>query len=252
MPDKQINSIAVLSDIHGNLDALKSVLKDIKQENITKIFVCGDLAMAGAEPNESVEFLKNFQKENDVTIIQGNTDQMVAESIYPSHPIMAEAVKYAQKSMTKENIAFLKKLPKEHVEKIGNLSFLFVHGSPRKNDENISRDLSKEELLLMLDNRKEDIIFCGHTHHPVVYNIEEQVVINVGSTGRPFDGDPKAYYTIIEFIDSSMKNFAINQKLIPYNFLETSRKLEKLNFDGAKTLGVMLKQATGIFPLDSL
>lgn len=68
--------IAVISDIHANMTALKIVLEDIKKQNCDRIFCLGDLAMAGPEPNKTVAF---YRSQQDWTVIQGNTDKMLAE-----------------------------------------------------------------------------------------------------------------------------------------------------------------------------
>ena len=66
--------LAVLSDIHGNLYALNAILDDMKKYNPEKVLCLGDLAMAGPEPNNTI----NFVKTQDWTVIQGNTDEMIA------------------------------------------------------------------------------------------------------------------------------------------------------------------------------
>ena len=66
--------IAVISDIHGNLPALEAVLEDIKSQGCEKIFCCGDIAMAGAEPDKTIDVIKNL----NCKIVQGNTDEMLA------------------------------------------------------------------------------------------------------------------------------------------------------------------------------
>ena len=70
--------IAVISDIHGNMDALESVLQDISKENCFKIFCLGDIAMAGPEPSETIHKIQDLVKTKDFHIIQGNTDNMLS------------------------------------------------------------------------------------------------------------------------------------------------------------------------------
>ena len=70
--------IAVISDIHGNMDAVKAVMEDIKKEKCDKIFVLGDYAMAGPEPKKTIKYFMEKQKDKNVEMIQGNTDAMIA------------------------------------------------------------------------------------------------------------------------------------------------------------------------------
>ena len=70
--------VAILSDIHGNMQALESVMADIKENNCEKVFCLGDLAMAGPEPTKVINFVKS---QSNWTVIQGNTDKMIAPAI---------------------------------------------------------------------------------------------------------------------------------------------------------------------------
>ena len=91
--------IAVISDIHGNLQALNAVLENIKKENCSKIFCLGDLAMAGPQPSETIKKIQELQKTTDFTLIQGNTDEMIANCdnqilhmLEENNPVMAHAL----------------------------------------------------------------------------------------------------------------------------------------------------------------
>ena len=70
--------IAIISDIHGNIDALESVLQDIKKENCSKILCLGDLVMAGPEPEATLNKIHALMQSKDFHIIQGNTDKMLS------------------------------------------------------------------------------------------------------------------------------------------------------------------------------
>jgi protein phosphatase len=67
--------VAILSDIHGNMQALESVMKDINKNGCEKVLCLGDLAMAGPEPSKVIDFVKS---QSNWTVIQGNTDKMIA------------------------------------------------------------------------------------------------------------------------------------------------------------------------------
>ena len=117
--------IAVLSDIHGNLDALKAVMEDIHSQGAEKIFICGDVAMAGAEPAETIDYLLKERKFKDIVIIQGNTDEMILKSTgspddgyTPPNETMAEALKYAQKILHQIKKSFYLSLRHNTVKKL--------------------------------------------------------------------------------------------------------------------------------------
>ena len=82
--------IAVISDIHGNIDALNAVMDSIKEEECEKIFVLGDYAMAGPEPSKTVDWFFKNQFDEKFKIIQGNTDLMIADFIFVSKPFIIE------------------------------------------------------------------------------------------------------------------------------------------------------------------
>ena len=245
--------IAVLSDIHGNLDALQAVLNDINSQNISKIFICGDLAMAGPEPVETIDFINDLSKRWNLAIIQGNTDEMIVKSTgsdkyTPPNEIMAASLKYAQEVLRPDQKEFLYELPAQLKETIGNLEILFVHGSPRRNNEDIFPNMDIEKVKEMVDRVTENIIFCGHTHMPANYHVGKQAIINVGSVGRPFTELPIACYVILDYSDLSGKEFSFNYRFVDYDYKSAADKLAKLPFKGADKLAQMLIKATSRYP----
>lgn len=191
--------IAVISDIHGNKLALDAVLDDIKKNNTDTILVLGDLAMGGYDPNYTIE--KIFSLPN-AKIIQGNTDKLIVDyndelylKMKHANPLMAEALKLDDKEITPENKEKLKNLPV-------NLSydrFLMVHGSPRRQDENLYPDSSIEFLNEVVKDVKEEIVLCGHTHLPCGFSLEVgKTIVNVGSIGRSMTNDRMPVYLQIE------------------------------------------------------
>lgn len=247
--------IAVLSDIHGNLNALQAVLSDIDFQNADKIFICGDLAMAGPEPSETIDFIIDLKKKRDITIIQGNTDEMIIKSTgniddkyTPPNEIMANSLEYAQKFLRSDQKEFLFELPKQYREKIGNLDILLVHGSPRKNNEDILPGMNLDMIREIISGTDADIIFCGHTHLPVIYHIDKQVIVNAGSVGRPFTEKPDACYAILDYPDLTKKEFHVQHRFVPYDYQAASNKLASLPFKGAEKLARMLVKASSRYP----
>ena len=241
--------IAIMSDIHGNIDALNAVIDDIEKEGCEKILILGDLAMAGPEPEETINLLKTLIKEKDITIIQGNTDEMIVkypddQSTYMLDTIMIEALKYSQKVISNENKEFLADLPPYKYLQIGKTKILMVHGSPRKNDESILPGQPIESIAPMIKNIDADLIFCGHTHLPAGYQIKNMTIVNDGSVGRTFTGDPKACYVILDIPDLNKNEFAIEHRFISYDFKKSFEKLKQLPFKGADKLANALINAT--------
>lgn len=240
--------IAIISDIHGNMQALEAVLEDIKKENCDKIFCLGDLAMAGPEPAKAIELIKNLYEENyekwNFELIQGNTDEMIGDyntfgtEVKSKFPIMAAALENDVKIIPENLKEFLKNLPKQKELEIEGVKILLVHGSPRKNDENISPDLPIEKIEEMIAGTNAELIFCGHTHIPCGYQTTtKQTVVNDGSVGRPFTPNPQACYAIAYFHGGS---FDISHKFIDYDKQKASEILAQRGFEGADKLAKIL------------
>ncbi len=237
--------VAVISDIHGNMQALEPVLSDIDIEKCEKIFCLGDLAMAGPEPVCAIKKVKALYEQGKLELIQGNTDEMIANysdeisaKVKNAFPIMGAALENDAEIIDSDLKMFLKELPKQKEIIIEGVKILLVHGSPRKNDENIFPELPLAQVEEMLECVNADLVLCGHTHIPCGYQTsKKQTVVNVGSVGRPFTQNPQACYVIIEFLNG---NFEIKHKLLNYDKNAASRILAKRLFKGADKLAKIL------------
>jgi len=247
--------IAVISDIHGNIEALESVLEDIKKENCSKIFCLGDIAMAGPEPIEAIHRIHALMQSKDFHIIQGNTDKMLSvfsfdtyNKILEKNAVMASAYLADSKIIADSDKEFLKNLPENEEIELYGIKILLVHGSPRKNDENIYPDMNINAIEEIIQGTDADIIFCGHTHMPCGYQTNtEQTVVNAGSVGRPFSETPKSCYVVME-INEQNSTYTIKHKFVKYNVELASNKIRERNFEGADKLAKMLLKATSRYP----
>lgn len=245
--------IAIISDIHGNMQALNAVLENIKKENCDRIFCLGDLAMAGPQPSEVVDKIKNLIETTQFISIQGNTDEMIAKCdnqilhlLEENNPIMARALESDIAILSEEQKTFLLNLPTQKEIEIEGVKILLVHGSPRKNNENIYNDLKIEDVEEMLTDTNANVIFCGHTHVPCGYQTNtKQTVVNVGSVGRPFSEEPKSCYAIIEIQNGE---YTIKHNLVNYDVKTASELLKQRGFEGADKLAAMLIKATSRYP----
>lgn len=233
--------IAVISDIHGNMEALEAVIKDIENEDCEKIFALGDYAMAGPEPDTAINWF--IQKDNDerFTLIQGNTDLMIAEysektyqQLKEKAPIMAEALKNDFWLINPIQRNFLKNLPLQKEITIDGIKILLVHGSPRRNNEDISPDLTIAQVEEIITGTDADVILCGHTHTPCGFQTsKKQTVVNVGSVGRPFTEEPDACYLKLTINNGKC---LFEHKFVKYNKETASLKLRKRTFTGSNKL----------------
>lgn len=233
--------IAVISDIHGNMDALESVLESIRKERCEKIFVLGDIAMAGPQPEDTIDWFMQNAEVYNITMIQGNTDAMIAnytEDLYKElaekAPIMAEALKDDYANLGNQHKEFLQNLPSQKSIEIDGVKLLLVHGSPRRNNEDILPDTPMSEVRAMLHGVDEDVVLCGHTHIPCGFQTpEKKTVVNVGSVGRPFTEEPKACYLKLTITNGKC---VFEHKFVEYNNERAALKLRKRVFIGVNKL----------------
>ncbi len=189
--------IAILSDIHANLEALEAVLKHMKSQRISTIWVAGDTIGYGANPNEVLQLLR---KEKAV-MIAGDHDKEVLTlgNLKWFNEYAQQALVYTSRVLTEENKAFLKTLKETHEETVDDRKIFMTHGSP--NDplkEYVYATMSDVDLLAMLNKAKADILIVGHTHLPFVRRVRGRIVVNPGSVGQPRDNRPASEYCLLD------------------------------------------------------
>ena len=233
--------IAVISDIHANLIALQEVLKDIENEKCEHIICLGDLILAGPQPISIMDFIG----QQNWTIIQGNTDKLIAEyspeileMLKEKYPVMANAIVDDMNYVTEENQKYLQDLPAQLEADIEGVKVLFVHGSPRANNEDILPNRPLEEIEEIVEDVEADLILCGHTHIPCGYQTtNKQTVVNVGSVGRPMTPTPLACYAVIDFENGG---FNIRHKFVDYDREKAAEQVRARSFEGADKLAELL------------
>ncbi|WP_232225538.1 metallophosphoesterase family protein [Oceanobacillus manasiensis] len=176
--------IAAIYDIHGNYSALKAVLEEVRKSNVDKVIVGGDLAW-GPEPRQVMDLLMNY--EDEFIFIRGNADREVAYRHGKEQGLddfVADLNHWCADQLTEEQMNFLKNLPEKKVLNIDGLGeVLFIHGSPRSDEEAIKINTPDEEIRPMIENVPQDIIVCGHTHIQFDRTIDCKRIINAGSIG---------------------------------------------------------------------
>jgi predicted phosphodiesterase len=195
----------IVSDIHGNREALEAVLADARGR-YDRIVCLGDLAGYGADPNFAVE----WARDNVSAIVRGNHDKLCAglESFYSYRPAARAAAEWTVKELTAENRTYLERLPRGPLPYEG---FDLVHGSPLDEDEYLATTTDVATIRNELETR---LSFFGHTHVQGGFLIARggvkaidrhralelesnyRYLVNPGSVGQPRDGDPNAAYAI--------------------------------------------------------
>ena len=200
---------AVLSDIHGNLEALKAVLDDISGERIDQYLSLGDIVGYGADPKECIRIIRSLEP---VVLVAGNHEWgvLALKELEYFNDLAARAVLWTRATLDKEEIEYLKSFELVHEDE----KITVVHGTLNMPEE-FYYIFDTDDAYVTISNMKNPICFVGHTHVPGIFasedsktvyiedtkiriDCERKYVINAGSVGQPRDGDPKASYVIYD------------------------------------------------------
>jgi len=219
--------LAAFSDIHANKHALEAVLANIGQHAPDRVVCLGDLVGYGAFPNEVIETIRHA----GIPTIAGNYDDGVGfdqEECGCAYTNPADiergdrSLRWTKQVVTPQNKAWLRSLPREIRFEAGGKRVLCVHGSPRRINEYLYEDRPERSLLRMFRGLGADVILCGHTHLPYQRRLEEMELINVGSAGRPKDGDLRAVYALVEI----GPDVRVTLPRVPYDVEAAARGIE--------------------------
>lgn len=242
---------AIISDIHGNLEALEVVLADIRSQGIDTIYCLGDVVGYGPNPRECLDLVMQHSK----VCLLGNHD-MGALCDPEGFNVGAErAIFWTREQLEKvddpgnvQRLAFLNRLDRSRQE--GRL--LFVHGSPRNplSEYVFPDDIYNQRKMERLFSCVEQYCFQGHTHIPGVFfegnqfqspsefshylTLEKgKAMINVGSVGQPRDRDPRSCYVILDDGienegDESQGPIRLTYRRLQYPFETTRQKIHSI------------------------
>ncbi|MGV3464796.1 MAG: metallophosphoesterase family protein [Heyndrickxia sp.] len=202
--------IAFISDIHGNADALESVLNDISKRNIDKIYVLGDLCFRGIGPQRSLDLVRSFNTE----VIKGNADEWVVRGIkkgeVPDHAfeMMTCERNWTYSHLNKEGIEYLQSLPTNLNIECGGTRIHLFHATPDSLFEEVQPFESDEILCEKIITNDADIFIYGHIHKPYIRFMNGKCIVNTGSVGMPFDGNNRPSYAMLD-LNSDHYNVSI-------------------------------------------
>ena len=188
--------IALISDIHGNYEALKKVLERIDELKIKQIYCLGDVVGYYSQINECCDALR----ERNIPTIMGNHDwYMAGGGFCPRSQSVNDCLAYLRTVISPENLAWLKTFPV--FMEVGELKL--VHGGwGDPIDEYIA---PKAEYF---ENVIGSYFASGHTHKQVIKKFNDKVYCNPGSVGQPRDGDPRAAFATFDGKEFSLHRVA--------------------------------------------
>lgn len=207
-----MNKIAFISDIHGNYEALKMVLKKIDSLGILNIYCLGDVTGYYSQVNECCDELRK----RNIPVVMGNHDWYLAGGGFcPRSQSVNDCLVHQRDVITKENIEWIKTFPVQR--KIGNIKML--HGGWTDPIDEYLLKPTKE----YFEKVEGKIFVSGHTHFARIDNFNDKIYCNPGSVGQPRDGDSRASFAVYE------KEFKIYR--VEYDTSEVFRLMAKAGFN---------------------
>jgi predicted phosphodiesterase len=194
---------AVFSDVHGNLPGLEAILADIEARAVPRTLCLGDLVGYGPYPNEVAALVHD----RGIPTLMGNYDQGIGYStgdcgcVYKTDEQRAEgavSLAWTDEVASAETRAYLRSLEARFILETPAGELLAVHGSPRRINEYLFEDRPKTSLARLAAADPYRAIIFGHTHIPYVREVAGTTFVNVGSGGRPKDGDWRVCYAIVQ------------------------------------------------------
>ncbi|MDG6963708.1 MAG: metallophosphoesterase family protein [Nitrososphaerota archaeon] len=214
-----MKSIAVISDVHANMEALDAVLAEAEGMDV----VClGDLVDYGAEPNESIAALRD----RGVRSIVGNHDVIaLTGDVSMLNPKAAMSSIWTRARLSRASRAYLEGLPEEIRMRVEGVDLYFTHGSPEDHLWEYVDPAREADLFgFFLDRVKAQCVGLGHTHVPYVWQEAGRVVFNPGSVGQPRDGDSRAAYAVVD-VDGG--RVGVRLRRVPYDFGKAASKIRE-------------------------
>ncbi|WP_324720854.1 metallophosphoesterase family protein [Salinimicrobium sp. HB62] len=234
-------TIGLFSDIHSNLPALEAFFEDLDKRDVDTIYCLGDLVGYNVWPNEIIGHIR----QRKIPTIAGNYDFGIGRNsnecgcAYKTKEDKANgaiSISLTNELISDKNRKYLRQLP-AHIRIDLQLNdspqnLLLVHGSPRKINEYLFEDRAEKSLLRIMEDADADILCFGHTHQPyhrilnsgTEENPHYRHAINLGSIGKPKDGDPRGCYVVLQMDET----FTVKDKdSIKVNFHRFEYDVEK-------------------------
>lgn len=221
-----MDRIAVISDIHGNLQALEAVLEDIRSRGIGLIYCLGDLIGKGPQPAEAVDRIRECCS----VVVQGNWDEFITKNSNPT-------LDWHRERLGPERLHYLAALPYSHDLVLSGRRVRLFHASAKGVYHRVQPWDAIEERLAMFSHTDHilsegrdipDVVGYGDVHNAFVQHLNGRMLFNAGSVGNPLDL-PQAAYAVLEgrLEDSRPGPFGLQLIRVPYDIEGAIRTAEE-------------------------
>jgi len=242
-------TVAVLSDIHGNVAALDAVLADLIAQPHEETVIAGDLAFLGPRPAESIARVR----EMNVPTIYGNSDRYLSHG--NPHFSREDWLEWTRERIGPDDLQYLAGLPFDHyiVPPDGRQpedNLLIVHASPTDVEAAVITETNptaptitltpEADAARMIGDARADLILYGHIHYASAGTVGGQRVASIGAVGFPFDGDPRAAYALVTWDGT---HWAVTHRRVAYDYEAVARDAEQSGAPFAAIAAHRLREA---------
>lgn len=220
--------ILVLSDIHGNADALRAVLDAAARAGAERILNAGDMVGYYHNPAEVLSLLADWPMDS----VRGNHEDMIARALRDPATLDHCTGRYghglarALETLRPEQIDWLLALPVARRVTLGGLSILLAHGTPGDTDAYLYPDAAEDHLSMVEQecDPRPDLLILGHTHYQHIWNRPTLRIVNPGSVGQPRDRRPGAAWALLD-----TKTGTVDLRREAYDSLPTATEARRLD-----------------------
>jgi putative phosphoesterase len=226
--------VAVITDIHGNLPALKAALARIEEIGIQSVFCGGDLVGYGPHPNEVCALIA----QRDIPTIYGNYDYAVGRDLEDcgcayvtqhDRELGQRSVDWTLARTSQDSKEFMRSLPFDLHFPLGDVDVHLVHGSPRKVNEYLFEDKPARLYERLAAAESGSVLVFGHTHKPWVHEYSGVLFVNCGSVGKPKDSDPRGAFAVLE---SSAGSVRVTIERVEYDAAAVAAEVRAVGLPG--------------------
>lgn len=187
-----MDKIAIISDVHGNLEALKTVLKDIKNRSIKHVYCLGDIIAKGVHSHECIQLIK----ESCEVVLKGNTDEYFTSviDISSKSDVEQKRIQWNKKMLSSEDSNYLRNLPFCHEFYMSGRLVRLFHATPDRIGGFVGNIDTLDNLYSLflpssstISQEKADVIIYGHIHTGFMQRIYNRTIVNSGSVGNSID-----------------------------------------------------------------
>jgi putative phosphoesterase len=184
--------LAIVADIHSNLQALEAVMREIEGAEIDQVVCAGDIVGYGANPNECCHIVGDAAAH---AVVGNHEISALTKDTTGMNPHAAAASRWTASALEEGARKFLRSLEIESRFEADDTRVAMFHGSVGNAIDYVCEDEINEDLVR---NSGSDLLILGHTHVPYVKDFDSMMAINPGSVGQPRDGDPRASFAILD------------------------------------------------------